>query len=1369
MANEQNTDNVSQDNSQENVETNNDALASPAPCVYTTEPIIITQPGDNTDLSAITVGPGQTYIFDFDPSVVQSAYQQDGDLIIKFTNNSSVTLQDFEGAFSEQFPPALTLADGTIISATNLISTLTVAENEPAEDLLEEPQAEIRTSEVEETTTEQAQEVAKVEPAAGQDDIAEQLAAIETAAGDEAGASNSGFGFGSSFVAGPIDPLDDVGPIDPTQLQYGVEFVNDILFLEDPQEQPGTPKDDPILVGPQPEFMDETNLGPLVDTGQIIADFGNDGPGTIGPNGSFVEGGSLLGSNLTSDDVPVIVSPTADGYEGLAGGTPVFTLVINPDTGEYTFTLLEPLDHMDANDPNDEITLEFGVVATDNGGQTAQTTITVTVADDAVTAHDDFNAYNVADGAANGNVVSGFNGGPGAADELSNDLENTVVEVSFNGSMITIPDGGSNTINGDFGELEMFSDGTYTYTLFNPVPTGTTMESLDPVEADTAGNANSITKNGITVTSENGADLAWVPSDGSGIGIAGGGSNKVWPAGETLEVDFVASDKVVVTLADIGANNLDDSIDFNIYLASDPNTPISFLFDIGTTAPVDGKITIELDGNDFGGQIVGFDVFATTEPASFLLHDVKITHTGPECIQDQFEYVLQDGDFDTDPALLTLKGRIPKDDPILVQPEEVTVDETDLAPTTFISDMIEADFGNDGPGSFSGNGGFFSAVPLTSDGNIVNVNFDAPSNTYTGISNGSTIFTLVIQSDGNYTFTLEGVLDHPDMTDPNDNIPMEFGMTATDNSGDTANGIITVNVLDDGPVAHDDMNMFTVTDGGSDGNVITGDNGGAGADDDLSKDVINKVTEVAFGGNTMTVPMNGTTTINGNFGALEISSDGSYNYTLFSIPTTPGQTVHKHLDVIPADLDGISSTVTKGGITVSSFLGDDLTWEDFSAQGGGSGIGTKGAGDSHGKVWKGTPGDGLHVDFDMPATSVMFDIGDLHNNMTSGLDYIVYLTDGTSVQGEYDIGTMAVVDGIGSFTLDASSFGAAGITSVDLFSVDNSNLGSASWILNNVWSEHACVEQIHLDLVPAELDGFQNTFTKNGITIESFLGDDLVWDTNNVDGPGIGTKAAGESHARVWGVTDGLHVGFGEPTTTATFEIGDLGSNNLDDGIDWIVYLSDGSSVQGEFDINTVTVVDGLASFTIDSADFGTDLTITKVDLFSIDNSHLGRASFLLNNVWAGHECEDPKETHDVFKYTLTDNDGDDSTAELALWGSTTESVIASAQGDEDLYGTASADTFLYDSLADGFDTIKGFDHTEGDILDIAALLSQYNPLQDSINDFVFGTEAGGNTTIAVDENGGGDVNNATAIALIEGAVGLDLEIITNDGQAVVV
>ncbi|MCB1591325.1 MAG: VWA domain-containing protein [Alphaproteobacteria bacterium] len=212
----------------------------------------------------------------------------------------------------------------------------------------------------------------------------------------------------------------------------------------------------------------------------------------------------------------------------------------------------------------------------------------------------------------------------------------------------------------------------------------------------------------------------------------------------------------------------------------------------------------------------------------------------------------------------------PDDVPVIVQPEEVTVDESDLAPTTTVSDQVEADFGGDTPGSFSGNGTFFIGS-ITSGGVAVTVDFDASTNTYTGLAGSETVFTLVIESDGSYTFELIGTLDHPNGSDPDDVLPLQFGVTATDSEGDSSNGVITVNVKDDAPIAEDDHVEFFLSDGSITDNVT--DN------DDFSQDDDNTVTQISFNGTVVDVLADGSdATIEGDYGTLTINSSGEYTY-----------------------------------------------------------------------------------------------------------------------------------------------------------------------------------------------------------------------------------------------------------------------------------------------------------------------------------------------------------------------------------------------------------------------------------------------------------------------------------------------------------
>ena len=567
-----------------------------------------------------------------------------------------------------------------------------------------------------------------------------------------------------------------------------------------------TPDGEPIIVSGE-NIVDETALtpGPLVINESLNVDFGLDGPGSVDPNGTTSFGGSATNGNLTSNDVPVVIQQTANGYEGVLQGTTtqVFELILQ-DNGDYSFELFGPLDHADGSDPNDAIQLHFGVTATDFGGDAATATITINVLDDAPIANDDVNMYDTNAGVANGNVITGLNGGPGAADDLSEDnaapesADHDVVQVRFGNTVVDIPAGGSNTIAGDFGTLTMFDDGTYTYEL-NPgviLPGGGT-SMLNPDAADVAGVQTSFTNNGITVTSTSGEDLTWWNGIGPGVGV--GPDQKVWPNGDGLDVDFALAETVEFQIGDIGSNNVNSSLRFDLNFEDGSSETV--IFDIGSATVVNGIVTVSFDSADYGGKLID-SVGLPYYQSSFVLSNVTVTHPGDDCIVDEFEYVLQDGDGDQSTATLTLKGKDLIDDQPKLETSEVMVDETDLNPTDDASNTVTADFGADGPGTYalvdldSFNGA--ENNQLTSNGVAVVVGNEGGD--LVGRANGNEVFRLELnETTGAYTFTLTGVLDHADETNPDDVIQLFFNVTATDIDGDTSGGIITVNVKDDGP------------------------------------------------------------------------------------------------------------------------------------------------------------------------------------------------------------------------------------------------------------------------------------------------------------------------------------------------------------------------------------------------------------------------------------------------------------------------------------------------------------------------------------------------------------------------------------------
>ena len=117
----------------------------------------------------------------------------------------------------------------------------------------------------------------------------------------------------------------------------------------------------------------------------------------------------------------------------------------------------------------------------------------------------------------------------------------------------------------------------------------------------------------------------------------------------------------------------------------------------------------------------------------------------------------------------------------------------------------------------------------------------------------------------------------------------------------------------------------------------------------------------------------------------------------------------------------------------------------------------------------------------------------------------------------------------------------------------------------------------------------------------------------------------------------------------------------------------------------------------------------------------------------------------------LNGGSGDDIIA-----GQDGNDIIIGGLGDDILYGGSGADLFLYLSLQDGVDTIKDFDISEGDVIDLSQLLTSYDPVQDSIDDFLTFVENDGNTSVFVDSSGNEGVAG-TELMVLEGVTGLDV------------
>lgn len=126
-----------------------------------------------------------------------------------------------------------------------------------------------------------------------------------------------------------------------------------------------------------------------------------------------------------------------------------------------------------------------------------------------------------------------------------------------------------------------------------------------------------------------------------------------------------------------------------------------------------------------------------------------------------------------------------------------------------------------------------------------------------------------------YTYELETPQDHTGV----ENIVLDIPLSVKDEQGKTGSTDLSINVLDDAPVANDDANEIDEDDNAAiTGNVIANGSQNDAADSEGADDAV--VTQIEFDGNSVSVADSGDTIIQGEFGTLTIKADGSYTYEL---------------------------------------------------------------------------------------------------------------------------------------------------------------------------------------------------------------------------------------------------------------------------------------------------------------------------------------------------------------------------------------------------------------------------------------------------------------------------------------------------------
>jgi len=202
-----------------------------------------------------TLNTGETYQTDFSQADVADAQVNDnGDLVITFADDAQTTITNFKEIESADDIPTMTLADGTVIPVTDLLTQAVIVSDKEesgsdAGDVVAATQPVQTPTKPDQNNVEE--EIALFRP--------EDLAAIEPAAGETAPAGalgNTGANFGSSVSDIGLNNVDAVGPIGVTALEFDRPTFEDDDFLA--QISPVT--NPPLLIANQAAGYEDNEI-----------------------------------------------------------------------------------------------------------------------------------------------------------------------------------------------------------------------------------------------------------------------------------------------------------------------------------------------------------------------------------------------------------------------------------------------------------------------------------------------------------------------------------------------------------------------------------------------------------------------------------------------------------------------------------------------------------------------------------------------------------------------------------------------------------------------------------------------------------------------------------------------------------------------------------------------------------------------------------------------------------------------------------------------------------------------------------------------------------------------------------------------------
>ena len=624
--------------------------------------------------------------------------------------------------------------------------------------------------------------------------------------------------------------------------------------------------------------------------------------------------------------------------------TTVFTLDFNAGTlGEYTFTLIEALDHQDARGNND-LSFNLPVYAVDSDGDDSLVSqLGVTIGDDVQLMQ-------------GGTITSRESA---TSVETSNTLD-VMPSQSADGAKVTsfVFDGKTAesldlNVNGE--QEFVFTEGSVFITTegeirFEPVRNqnhagGDITKSIVVTSVDLDGDIVTSTVT-LKITDGDLPTIDFVPEVSLSEVNLSDGSSPSLPVSQTETITFTqGSDDVSHFRIDTAQFNTSGDLKADglvVQLKEDPANSGSYIGFVES-----GGVQTDIFTITFSSLVLGEYTFTLLE---------ELDHLPVQGNNDQIftlPVIAVDKD-NTDSAIKPLTVTIADDVP--------TITDTSVA-STFVVD--EDDLGTlaQATGSFVTTEGAdqvevyelrnISTLEATlSSGNegikITEITGAANTTTYQGATDpgGTPIFTLVLTDDGAYTFTLLGPLNHVTTPSNLDTLTIPFDVVAVDGDGDDSNQYrLPIEVIDDVPVMTPPTGETVVDEDdltgiGSDQTEDTIINGlftvDEGADGVVKYELVDEdlvLTGLTSGGESLewlAVSQTGTTftyvaqTVTSNEAVFEIvfdTSDNSYHFELFKPLQHPDglseNTIDLNFSVVAEDFDQDQSNAIDLTITVT--------------------------------------------------------------------------------------------------------------------------------------------------------------------------------------------------------------------------------------------------------------------------------------------------------------------------------------------------------------------------------------------------------------------------------------------------------------------